>query len=706
METYDQVRETRRNQEDGSGWQQNIASLFEPRSIAMVGASEMNPMRAGILRNLKATGFRGRVFPINPSYREVAGTTCYPSLADLPEAPDSVILAIGAQRVPQAFQDAIDVGARSIVVMTGGFSDVDAAGAAVQHQLATLAKDHGVAFLGPNCQGTISFSGSAAQYLLPINPDYRPGSLALISQSGSVTDALTNNQQGVGWSHIASTGNEAVVTAAEILAYLVEQPSCRGVVLFLETIRHPQAFFAACDRAAQLDKPIIVLKSGRTAKAQEAALAHTGALATSDRLIDAKFAAHGIVRVDSMEEALAVAVIVQAGRIPKSNRMSVLLGSGGLVELLHDAGGTIELPDFTHTTKERLSHCVGPWVRRQNPLDYWPTDDIVVNRPLMVEALVADANSDGLIEIEQYHMDPTGGDGFSDGEFGSRLVNIASTTEKFLAIVAPIHGELPPPRVIRRAGEAGVAILSGLETSVRALEKVTTRPHPKSKYQNSVDTTAFSEALNLEEDSFSGAEALHLMRLAGLQVADFAVVHQPQEALSEAERMGFPITVKLADKKLLHKTEMGGVRVGIRSPKELLTAAESLLEKGPILVQRTITGEYAEIIVGLNSDPHLGKFVIVGMGGIWTEILDDAATWPVGHLNPNVAKALLSNLKGYSTLTGARGRSPLNLDGVVETILTIDAIAQEFPEIDSIDLNPLMVTQEAAWVVDSLIVKH
>ena len=689
---------------DGS-WQANVKSLFLPESVALVGASPSDPMRLGILRNFGAAGYAGKVYPVNPRYEEIEGLTCYPSLDALPEVPESVILAIGAERVPGALHQAADLGVRSAIVLTGGFADVDEAGAALQRELADYAASRGVALLGPNCQGTISFAERAAQYLLPMADEYVPGSLGLIAQSGSVTDALTNNQLGVGWSHVVSTGNEAVVTAAETLAFLVEQDSCRGVVLFLESIRRPEVFFTACDRARELGKPVIVLKSGRTAKAQKAALAHTGALATPERLVDAAFAAHGVIRVANMEEALAAAAIVQAGRVPRSNKISVVLGSGGLVELLHDAGEGIDLPDFGEETKEALKDCVGPWIRRQNPLDYWPTDNVHVNLPLMIHAVARDDNADSLVEIQQFHMHPTGGEEFS-ANYGGRLVDVAGSTDKALIMVAPVAGEQPSPEAVREAAAKEVAIISGLGAAVGAISSIAAAGKGRGAHVNELaEAEAIASLLEGEPGGFSGAAALDVMKHAGLQLADYVAVKSSEDAVREATRIGFPVTVKIADRHVLHKTEVGGVRVGLASPEDVSQAAEELLAAGfeELLVQQMVGGAFHELIVGLQTDPALGRFVLVGLGGVWTEILDDAVAGLVGHIDRDVATGMVERLKGYETLLGARGGVRAHLDGVVDTILALDALASRFPQLRSIDVNPLMVTTDAAWVVDALI---
>jgi acyl-CoA synthetase (NDP forming) len=681
-----------------------IEALLAPQSVAVVGASDSDPTKAGIIANFSAVSFAGRLYPVNPRRDTIAGLVCFPSLDALPEVPDLVVVALGASRAVDAVRTAGALGVKAAIVFDGGFADADAVGSDAQEELAAVANEYEMALLGPNCQGVVNFIDASATYLLAVEPGYRAGSIALISHSGSVTDALANNLQGVGWSHIISTGNEAGVTMADLLENLVEQESVRGVCLFIESIRDPERFFRACRRARELAKPVIVLKAGRTETAQAAALAHTGALASPDRLFDALFKTHGVIRVNSMDELLVAASITQAGRIPESGRLGVVLGSGGLVELMHDAAGGVTFPEFDETTVAALAQCTGPWVRRVNPLDFWPTDDLVANHPLMLQAVAEDPNVDVVVEVTQHSMLPTGTPGMM-GVYGEAAAALAQKTSKPVVVVAPLAGESAHPKIIREYAKQGVALVSGLDQTLAALDGFAgwARHTPVSAGE-SARFLSLPVGLSGFAGGFSGATALTWMGAAGFDVARFAVAASSEEACLAAREIGYPVTLKIGDDEVLHKTELGGVVVGIADDEGLRSVADKMLATcSKVLVQETVRGPMTELILGVNSDPTLGRFIVVGLGGIWTEVLDDAAVRPVGEVDVRVAEEMLRELKGFSSIAGARGQEERSLEAAVAAILRLDAIASAVVELSSVDLNPVMLTPTRAIVVDALI---
>lgn len=541
-------------------------------------------------------------------------------------------------------------------------------------------------------------------YLLPVSGDYHPGQLALISQSGSVADALANNTQGVGWSHIVSTGNEAVVTAADMLAYLIEEDSCQGACLFLESIRDPELFFDACDRAAQLGKPVLVIKTGRTQGAQLAAAAHTGALATPDRLVDAAMRAHGVTRVDTLEEMLAAAAIVQAGRLPDSVRVGAVVASGGLVEMLHDSDRVV-FPTLKRSVADTIDASTGPWVHASNPLDYWPTEDLDVNLGRILTAMASDPSVDTVVQVMQHVMGPTG-DASHDPVYGAAAIQVATTTAKPVVVCAPVFGESVSHDDIRRHAEHGVAFVAGLDTTLKAISVLADRnTHRRRHRQDEFNAPqAHQRKLPTAGAPFGGIEALDYMREAGFDIAETASAFDIESVVKQANNIGYPVTVKIADAEILHKTEIGGVRIGLEDETAVRNAAADLLRNcTSVLVQATVTAPFAELIVGLSADEELGRFVVVGMGGVWTEILDDAVVWPVGHVDHDVAQSMLAKLIGYSTLLGARGQQPLALECAVDSIVRLDRLARRTPHLGVVDLNPLFLTPTRAIVVDALI---
>lgn len=688
-------------------YRDNVAALFDPKSIAVVGASPSDGPRRTILRNVGILDFSGSIYVVNPNYEEIDGYTSYPTLSSLPEVPDTVVVATGPGLLEDVVREAVELGVRAAITFTGGFADAGHEGAEAQDRLVQLAESGGLALLGPNCQGTLAFGKKTGMYLLPVDPSYPPGNLALISQSGSVTDALANNKRGVRWSYVSSTGNEAVVDATDLLAYLIEQPDCFGVCMFLEAVRNPEYFVQTCNRAKELGKPVMVLKSGRTEAAQATAAAHTGALASPDRLYDALFAKTGVIRADSMDELLNIASLVQLGRPPAGTKIAAILGSGGLAELLHDGleGSHLDLVGLTPSTVSRLKTLVGPWVRVANPLDYWPSD--VENIPGMVETLGQDPNVDILIDIGQLEHGPTG-----DGSFGRSLDALASVADsgKLPVKLLPIGGAFEEQDALAHL-DRGIALLSGMRSGMEAITKVVRygdtpnfgRDIPSIGDEQSASIQAAFSALNGQPSG--GPLALAFSDAAGVPLTDYSVVHDPEQAVIAGESLGYPVVVKSASDSDLHKSDHGGVRLNVASPDELRSAyaAVSRESLGTALVQRQVTGN-VELIVGLQRDPQLGLFLVAGLGGVWTELIEDVAFSPVG-VSSDEALVMLQSLQAFPILRGLRGSEAVDLDEVIEVILAVDRIGRVVGDrLESLELNPVILTSAGAKAVDAVVI--
>jgi acetyltransferase len=317
-------------------------------------------------------GFEGEIAAVNPRHRKVHDVVCYKRLQEVPFTPDAVLVGVGREHVLQVLQDAAETGAGGAVVFAGGFAEADATGQSLQDELVAVARRSGMAILGPNCQGILSPGVRSALYLDPVLERLRPGRAALVSQSGAVVTALVNNNRGLHFSHLISSGNEAVVDAAACIEYFARDESTAVILAFLEAINSPQMFFAACDAAAAAGKPVVVLKSGRSERSRIAAMAHTGALALPDRLVDALFRRYGVQRVGSLEELIEVASAF-LGRAPKGPRVGVVTLSGAQVGLVADelAQTRLELPAFSEPTEIELRRHLYSFRRPSNPLDVW-----------------------------------------------------------------------------------------------------------------------------------------------------------------------------------------------------------------------------------------------------------------------------------------------------------------------------------------------
>jgi acetate---CoA ligase (ADP-forming) len=691
--------------QDSDTYRESVGLAFSPRTVAIVGASTSGTGRT-VVENFRRLDFDGQVVCVNPKYEEVLGFTCVPSLDDVPFVPDAVVLSVGRDRVVPMLEQAAAHGARSAVAFALGFAETDDEGRRLQRRLAEVAGAADMAFVGPNCQGLINFVDRVPLYMDSVFP-YDAGHVGLIAESGSVVTALINNRRGVRWSHAASSGNEAVTVAGDILSYFVDRPEINVVCAYLEAIRRPDVFFAACDRAAELGKRIVVCASGRTAEAQAAATAHSGALALPHRMIRAALRRHGVITVDSLDELLETAIAMQSRRVPAGGRIAVLTASGGQIELVHDnlPGTGLSIPAFGDETKTELRGILAPFLPAHNPLDWWGTADPDENLPAIIRHVATDPDVDIVVQVGDFSFAPTGEDGRAGGALAAARKVKEERGELF--VVVDGVGGTPTAAEVESALDDEILVLSGFDSGLRALGHLVAASRPQAPARSSSELAAARSAFGqAPAGTVAGATALDVLEAAGFDVVRRRPATSVEQARAAGEELGYPVVVKVADTEVAHKTEAGGVILGVSSGDELEAAAARLLSDGArsLLIEEQIRGG-AEVLLGLESRPPLGTFLLVGLGGIWTEVLDDVALSPVG-LRAGEARQLIQSLRGFPVLAGARGQQPADLDSLARALERLDDLALELgPELTSLDINPLIVLPDRAVVVDALFTK-
>ncbi len=685
-------------------YRESVSLAFTPRTVAIVGASNSGTGR-NVVENFRRVGFGGQVVCVNPKYDEVLGFPCVPSLAEVPFAPDAVVLSVGRDRVLPMLEAAVDKGARSAVVFALGFAETDDSGRALQQRLAAVAHGAGMAVIGPNCQGLINFSAKVPLYMDSVHP-YDPGHVALLAESGSVVTALINNRRGVRWSHAASSGNEAVTVAGDILGYFVDDPQVSVVCAYLEAIRRPDEFFATCDRARELGKHIVVCASGRTAEAQAAATAHSGALALPHRMVRAALRRHGVTAVDSLEELLETAIALQSPRMPRGGRLAVLTASGGQIELVHDnmTGTGLSIPRFASETASAMTGILAPFLSARNPLDWWGTPDPDETLPVLMKQAAADPNVDIVVQVGDFTVGPTGEESRAGGPLAAAR-KVQEERDELFVVLDGVGGA--PAAVDVESGLAdGILVLSGFGTGLRALGHLVAASRPPEPVRRRKAQPAARAAWERYPAGgvLAGAAALDLLEAAGFDLARGRHVTSVAEARAAGDELGYPVVVKVADDEVAHKTEAGGVVLGVSSRAELAAAASRLLARGTrsLLVQEQLHGG-VEVLLGIQSRPPLGTFVLVGLGGVWTEILDDVELRPIG-LRVGEAVQMIQSLRGYPLLAGARGQPEMHIESLVGALERLDDLALELgDDLASLDINPIIVSPDRAVVVDALL---
>jgi acetate---CoA ligase (ADP-forming) len=685
----------------------SLERLVAPENVVVVGASPKGVGRTSV-ENLRRLEFDGPVVCVNPKYEDVLGYPCVPTIAEVPFQPDAVLLAVSADHVPTLMEEAAEKGAAGAVVFAFGFADHGEPGRQLQGRVTEIAAGAGMALVGPNCHGLINFTKSLALYMEGVQP-YRPGRVALVAESGSVFTSLVNNRRGVRWSHAVSSGNEAVTDAADFVTLFARSPEVDIVCAFLETVRRPRAFLAACEKAYETGTRIVVCLVGRTQEARTVALTHSGALALPHELMTSALADRGTLVVTSLEQMLATTVALQSARKPSGNRIAVLTASGGQIELVLDnvQECELEIASLSPETLTTLDQLLPAFLPTRNPLDWWGLPDYQSAVPAITSAMAADPRVDIVVHVGDFAVGPTG-DGSRASEKMQYLEGARTTSKKVFAILDSVAGA-PSPQDVEQALETGIVVVAGFTEGLRALGHLAraSRPLPARRPVGGgpgvgevADTWRRSPV-----DVLSGGGALELIRAAGFDVARDVVVSTPEEALEAASTLGYPVVLKIADDDVAHRTELGGVAVGLISESMVRSAAVDLLQRSKtVMVQEQICGG-RELIVGVKSVASLGAFLLVGLGGVWAELVNDVQTRPVG-LRKGAAREMVQALRAYPALTGARGAEPIDVDLVVKAIETLDELALACgTDVDAIDINPLIVSSERAVVVDALFVR-
>jgi acyl-CoA synthetase (NDP forming) len=670
---------------------------------------------------LRSFGYQGEIYGVNPRYTTLDdGRPCYPSLNDLPEQPDCALLAIPNERLLDAMRDVGDRSIPSAVIFANAYGH-GADGRTLQESLAAIACEHNIAVCGPNCMGFISFQPRLAVSGYPVL-DAPAGHVALISHSGSIWESVIQNNRQLTFNYAISSGNEMVTTLADYLLFVLDDPQTRVVGLFLETVRDPQRFRLALETAAERDIPIVALKAGRSERGARMAQAHSGALAGSAAVYDALFTHYGVVSVQSPDEMMDTLELFSAGYRPPTPFLAAVHDSGGERALLVDlaAAQGVEFARLEDSTKARLAAVLEPGLEPENPVDAWGTGNGVTD---IYETCALALDADPNVGLTLFAVD---------------LMRASTLPPTYPDIVLPIRGRFSKPlaflvNVTAAAGEdqlaqlrgAGVPVLMGAETGTRAVghllayaEKQRSRqlvgagqPRSNLRHEEPASLAAASPAemvngqwsmVNSQLDEYAGKQ---LLAAYGIPVTAEAIAKSLDQARYAAEQIGYPVVLKTAAPGILHKSEVDGIRLNLATSEQLAAAYSDLAGRlgSRVLVQEMVSGG-VELILGIVNDAQFGLLLLVGLGGVWAEVLDDTKLLLLPTTAAAVKQALRS-LHGVPLLLGARGRPPANLEAVVEAALSLARVAADYADqIQAIDINPLVARPDGVVVVDALVI--
>ncbi|MBZ8118940.1 acetate--CoA ligase family protein [Roseovarius sp. LXJ103] len=678
-----------------------LDELLRPRSVGIVGASDKPGSNgAAMLAMCALDGFDGAVYPVNPRLSEIDGAQCYPDIAALPEVPDHVVIGVASRFVEGILEQAIALGVRSASIFASLYVEGDPE---LPARVAAKARGAGMALCGANCMGFYVPSIGLRVASMPSPVGIAPGGIAWIAQSGSTFGALAHNDRRLGFTLCVSTGMELVTGVADYMDWALSQPETRVIGLFLESVRDPAAFVAALKRAQILDVPVVALKVGRTEKAAQMAVSHTGAIAGNDAAYEAVFARYGVARVQDMDEMAAALALFDSPRAPAAGGLGVVSDSGGECEMIIDLAEAtgVDFPELSPETAALIEAQLEPGLHAQNPLDAFGTmTDLVSRYAAMNAALVEDAG----VAMGFFMSDPRDGYGYAE-QYTDALIAAAGRTEKPLAMVTN-YSMTDERHLALRLKAAGVPLLRGTRNALLAARHVMAYRDFQAlgpDAARAADPGPWAERLRMVGRLAEG-EGLEMLRDFGIASPKVVHVSEASGVTGALAEMRFPVVLKTAEDHA-HKSDVGGVILGVADVAQAEAAyAEMAARLGPRALFMEMAPKGTELSLGALWDENFGPLVIISAGGILIELLQDrvAALAPFG---PDEALRLLRRLKVHALLRGVRGMPPADEAAIAEQIARFSQMIAGLGEACAeMDINPMICGPEGALAVDCLAV--
>jgi acyl-CoA synthetase (NDP forming) len=706
----------------------DLTPLFRPRSVAVIGASDdASKIRGRILAQLVKGGFEGRILPINPSRPVIQGLVAFPSVAAAPGPIDLAMIAIPAASVPATLRECAASGVRAALVFSAGFAEEGGESAALQDEVRAIARETGMVVAGPNSVGMLDVEARVAATFSPsidfaaleaMRARAAVGRIGIISQSGGLGFAIYQRglRRQLSFSYVVNSGNEADLDATELAEFMVEDPSTKAVLFFLESIRRGRRFATLAERALELGKPLIVAKVGRSAAGSRAAASHTASMTGEDAVYDSVFRRYGVIRVDDIEEMLDVAAAAVSAPLPKGRRVGVVTISGGvggwLSDTLESAG--LEVPHFSPALQARIREFLPSYGSAFNPVDI--TAQAIENnhRLLAVETLARADEVDAVVVVNSLASD-------------NRLALEKDGLKRAIAEAAKpvLFYSYPLPSEAAQAtlGEIGVpcyTALAGPARAIRALGDLRAARERRHGAPEAAPEGARAHALAVLDRAgpvLAEHEAKAVLRAYGVALPPERLTQSRDEAEAAAASLGYPVALKIQSGDIPHKTDAGGVALGLADAASVRRAYDAILESvrarhpdaklDGVLVQPMARPGF-ETIAGALVDDNFGPQVLVGIGGIAVEILKDTAMAPA-PLGAAGAAELIARLHGAKLLGPVRGRPPRDVAALARLVAQLSLIAADLADrVAEIDLNPVLVHDDGAGatVLDALIVQR
>ena len=668
-----------------------VENLLRAKSVAIVGASQKGAWPQGIYRNLKGAKFPGGVYLLNPNYTDLYGDKCYPNLAALPEVPEELLVLIPTRAVLGVLEEAARLGTKSATIYTAGFGEGDdAQGKERAQAMKELCERTGMVICGPNCMG--SYSVNEGLWTFPTaTPLLKRGPVGLIFQSGG---SLGNwikgaTERGIGFSYAVSSGNEVSLDLVDYLDFLVDDPDTRVITLMIEGIRRPEEFMAVSERALHWGKPILVVKLGRSEMGKRQAISHTGSLAGADEVFDAVCRRLGLIRCPTLEDMTETTLAFMPGRFPKGSRAAIVVNSGGMKGLICDHCDELKtnLAELGQKTKEAVRPLIPAELAVENPLEC---------------GVAGFGDEAGFINIVKLHAEDPGVDLLAiHGELprgqqrsAALFKSVMEATEKpVLAFARSTYSCTDESRSFQE--EAGMPFLQAIKPTLRALAGLGLYG-----MRRELGVPKLAAATGSAAD-LDGENLNRLLERHGIALPRQAMAGTAADAAAKAKEIGFPVAIKLIAAEVIHKTESGAVVLGVKNTEEAQAEGQKLLTKtlgrGHLLIQEMVQG--TEVLIGARTDPQYGPFLMVGLGGIFVEVLKDVSIRLL-PVDKREAREMLKELRGYKVLEGVRGQKPRDVDALVKAMVGLSEIfAGHRNHLSDMEINPMMVREQGRGAV-------
>lgn len=693
--------------------------FFSPKSIAVIGASDKPGVGKTIFTNI-AMHFKGTIYPVTPSNPTVGGLTAYKSVLDILGPVDLAVVAAPSRFTPAVMEEVGKKGIKGAIIVSAGFKEVDEAGAKLEREVGEISKKYGIRVIGPNCLGIMSLSkdNMMNSTFLKITPKY--GGVALVSQSGAICAATVEDAeaQNIGFSKVISMGNKVDMDESDVLELLAEDEDTKVIVMYLEDIRSARRFMDIARRiTTEKRKPIIVLKSGRTAEGAKAAASHTGALGGSDANYEAAFAQCGVIRVDTMGELFDLATAFSKQPLPDGG-VVIVSNAGGPAIISTDACSRygLKMADIS-SIKDAIAQVIPPYGSPRNPVDIVGDADFARFEKVL-DLVLAHPNVGSVVTM----CTPSATLNYDDL---ARVLVKMSAKYPNKTMLASLMGLAEGVENRAIMSEGGVPYYLYAEPAIRTLKAMYDFKNWVDSAKEPARTLSFSKDMEKVKAIFESVkkqgrnnlleeEGYEVLRAYGFPTPKSVLAATEEEGVRAAHEIGYPVVMKIASPDIIHKSDAGGVKVGVKSDEELRAAFKTIIEnarkyksdariKG-VLVQEMVRSA-KETILGASQDPTFGPVIMFGLGGIYVEVLKDVV-FRVAPIDEREANRMVRSIKTIKLLQGVRGERPSDLNAIADSLQRLSQLVTDFPEIKEFDINPLLVLEEGkgARVVDARII--